>query len=458
MTLDTLAATSCAARRGRRLGSCASRVRHGFVSAAAFCFLVGSGSSASEDPALLDRSGGARWGAHYFPDVVLTTHEGKRVRFFSDLIEGKVVVINFFYTTCPDVCPLETAKLVELQAILGDRVGEDVFMYSISIDPDVDTPEVLAEYARRFGIGPGWLFLTAPDEAVTLLRRRLGLYDDSEDDDSKDHNLSIVIGNQSTGRWMRRSPFENSYFLADQVGGWLHNWKELDSNQDSYENAPHRLRLVSTGERLFESRCAACHIIGNADQVPAHQSGRLIGPDLLGVTERRERQWLARWLAEPDLMLAEGDPIALELFERHNRVPMPNMALYGEDVEALLEYLETESRRVAALPRRSPFSVGLADAIPAECCKKGGVDGLSVEASEALAGGGQPSTAAGRRPVERSARFFAYGFPALGGLFLFLAIHFRRSSRTPAENGLRPGFCPEAGRPVRPRPEKEIDR
>ena len=92
----------------------------------------------------------APWGADYFPNVELTTHEGKKVRFFDDLIEDKIVAINFIYTTCPDTCPLETAQLLRVQEILGERLGKDVFFYSITIDPDVDTPPVLKEYRERF--------------------------------------------------------------------------------------------------------------------------------------------------------------------------------------------------------------------------------------------------------------------------------------------------------------------
>ena len=121
-------------------------------------------------------SGGSRWGASYFPNVRLTTQEGELVRFFDDLIKKKVVVINFIYTTCPDSCPLETARLVEVQRLLGDRVGRDIFIYSISIDPKRDTPEVLKEYAANYGVGPGWLFLTGKESDITLIRKKLGLY------------------------------------------------------------------------------------------------------------------------------------------------------------------------------------------------------------------------------------------------------------------------------------------
>ncbi len=171
---------------------------------------------------------GGPWGADYFPNVELTTHEGKKVRFFDDLVKDKVVAINFIFTSCPDVCPLETARLREMQKILGDRVGTDVFMYSITIDPDTDTPEVLKQYTELYQIGPGWTFLTGKESDITLLRTKLGLFEASTDSaDLEEHNLNLIIGNQRTGRWMKRSPFENPYILATQIGSWLHNWKSV---------------------------------------------------------------------------------------------------------------------------------------------------------------------------------------------------------------------------------------
>src|SRR5207244_12655421 len=98
---------------------------------------------------------GNSWGADYFPNVPLTTHEGKVVRFYDDLLKGKAVAINLIYTHCSASCPLETAKLAQVQRLLGDRVGKDVFFYSISIDPSRDTPEVLKAYAQKFHAGPG---------------------------------------------------------------------------------------------------------------------------------------------------------------------------------------------------------------------------------------------------------------------------------------------------------------
>ena len=374
------------------------------------------------------RSGGSRWGANYFPNVKLTSHEGEELRFFNDMIEGKVVVINFIYTTCPDVCPLETAKLSELQAILGDRVGEDVFLYSITIDPKTDTPEVLAKYAKMYGAGPGWKFLTGDGDDIVLLRKKLGLYvDDIQDEDSNDHNISLLIGNQATGRWMKRSPFEDPYFLADQVGSWLHNWTTPSANQDSYENAP-EIDEKGTGARLFRTRCASCHVIGEV--VPKEQNGRLIGPDLLGVTDRRDPEWLARWIAEPDKMLAEKDPLAHALFEQYGRVPMPNMALNRQDVAALVEFLGTESRRVAALRTSSAARAATKAAASASgqvesCCQKGSTSLVAGLVSTNDGSSSAPTALAARVP-----RSIQYASVGAGVLLLLLSSLLRRRAGT----------------------------
>jgi len=285
----------------------------------------------------------APWGADYFPNVELTTHEGKKVRFFDDLIKDKVVAINFIFTSCPDVCPLETARMREVQKILGDRVGVDVFMYSISIDPETDTPEVLARYAEQYEAGPGWIFLTGKEEDITTLRTKLGLFDERTDSkDLSEHNLNLIIGNQKTGRWMKRSPFENPYILATQIGSWLHNWKLPPKSEQDYAEAP-ELRQIGRGESLFRTRCASCHGLGKKQM--EGEGGRDVGPDLLGVTQKRGRAWLARWIADPGKLIAEKDPLATELFEAYDRVLMPNLGLNALEIEALLSYIEEESAR-----------------------------------------------------------------------------------------------------------------
>ena len=116
------------------------------------------------------RAASSPWGANYFPNVELVTQDGETVRFFDDLIKDRIVAINFIYTTCPDSCPLETAQLLQVQKLLGERLGQDIFFYSISIDPEVDTPEVLKEYKERYRAR--WTFLTGAEADITLLRKK----------------------------------------------------------------------------------------------------------------------------------------------------------------------------------------------------------------------------------------------------------------------------------------------
>jgi len=107
-----------------------------------------------------------------------------------------------------------------------------------------------------------------------------------------------------------------------------------------YQDAP-ELRKLSQGESLFRTRCAACHEIGRTP-------GAVIkpGPNLMDVTVRREHDWLVRWIKEPDVMLEEKDPIATELFEAYNKLPMPNLRINDNEVDMLLDFIETESRRM----------------------------------------------------------------------------------------------------------------
>ncbi len=100
--------------------------------------------------AVSENTSSQQWGQAYFPNTALVTQDGQPVRFFDDLIKDKVVAINFIFTTCTDSCPLETARLRQVQKLLGDRVGRDVFFYSISIDPETDTPEVLKQSRQKF--------------------------------------------------------------------------------------------------------------------------------------------------------------------------------------------------------------------------------------------------------------------------------------------------------------------
>ena len=291
-----------------------------------------------------DSDSSTPWGRDYFPNTELVNQDGQKVRFFDDMIKDKVVAINFIFTSCTDSCPLETARLLQVQKVLGDRVGKDVFLYSISIDPETDTPEVLKKYTEKFRIGPGWQFLTGNKDDITELRKKLGLFIDGIDNGrNKDHNLSLIIGNQSTGRWMKSSPMENPYILADRLGNTLQNWKQASNSTSpqDYASAP-EVRPISAGEQIFRTRCSSCHTLGDTENAGM----RSIGPDLIGVTRQRDPQWLKRWIKEPDQMLAEKDVLAMQLYEQYNRIAMPNLRLGEIDTNAVLTYLAEETERL----------------------------------------------------------------------------------------------------------------
>ena len=140
----------------------------------------------------------------HLPNIPLTTQEGQRVCFYDDLVKGRIVTINFMYTACTGICPRETANLVQVQRLLGDRVGRDIRMLSISLEPDQDTPAALRAYAARHKVKPGWTFLTGKKEDIERLRRKLGVYDPDPvvDQDKTQHAGLLVMGNEPTGRWL----------------------------------------------------------------------------------------------------------------------------------------------------------------------------------------------------------------------------------------------------------------
>jgi len=289
--------------------------------------LIGGMTLLSIVPAAADN----RWGADYFPNVPLITHEGVTVRFYDDVLKGKAVAINAIYTSCKDECPLETAKLVQLTRLLGDRVGRDIFFYSISIDPARDTPEALKTYAQKFGVGPGWLFLTGTPEDIRIVVKKLGLLRSRDAETRDGHGAILMLGDEPRGQWMRNSAVDNPRFLATTISNFL-GWRD-ERPVRSYAEA--RPLTLDKGAYVFRSRCSACHTIGKGDGV---------GPDLAGVTTRRERAWLARYVTEPDRVLAEGDPIATALVAKYKNITMPNLRLDHEEIAAVLSFLENLGR------------------------------------------------------------------------------------------------------------------
>jgi len=141
--------------------------------------------------------------AGYFPNVRLVTHEGRTVRFYDDVLREKFVVVSFMYARCGATCPVITANLVRVQRLLADRVGRDIFFYSITVRPDTDTPDALRHYAKAHGVGPGWWFLTGTRADVTAIRRRFGAFDPDPalDAESTRHTGIVRYGNEAFERW-----------------------------------------------------------------------------------------------------------------------------------------------------------------------------------------------------------------------------------------------------------------
>ena len=135
----------------------------------------------------------------YFTDLTLQNQHGEEFRFYSDLMQDKIVFINPFFSECPGTCPVMHTMMQQVQAHLGDKLGESVVMLSITVDPINDTPEVLKEYAESYGAKPGWHFLSGSVNNVNTIMKKLGKYVETREQ----HDTIILIGNLKTKLWKK---------------------------------------------------------------------------------------------------------------------------------------------------------------------------------------------------------------------------------------------------------------
>ena len=237
------------------------------------------------------------------------------------------------YTHCVDSCPLETARLAQVQKMLGDKVGKDVFFYSITIDPKRDTPKVLKQYAQNYHAGAGWTFYTGKREDIELIAKKLGLYSDPDPNNRDGHQPGVLIGNEPTQQWMLDAATDNPRFMSIMITDWISNWKNRSGTPlRSYTEAK---AVQKDGRYLFARHCAACHTIGHGDK---------IGPDLEGVADVRDPAWLERQIATPDEVLASKDAIATALFKKYKQVNMPNLRLDADEVSLIIDFLKDPSQ------------------------------------------------------------------------------------------------------------------
>jgi protein SCO1/2 len=205
-------------------------------------------------------------------------------------------------------------------------------MYSISVDPKNDTPKAMREFMAKYELKGGWTFLTGRIEDINLIQQKFGL--EPAGDKPTAHSTTIILANESTGQFIKRSPYDNPQMLANLLTRHLNPSAVGGGNSQSYANAT-AVRGGDEGDHLFRTRCASCHTIGGGDG---------LGPDLLMVSSRRSPEWLARFIREPDKMLAEKDPIATPQMAKFRNLAMPNLKLSEKNVAQLIDFIDAESK------------------------------------------------------------------------------------------------------------------
>jgi protein SCO1/2 len=155
----------------------------------------------------------------YFTDTVLVNQDGERMRFYTDLLKDKTVIIDTFFATCQASCLPMNRNLAQIQEGLGDRLGKDVHILSISVDPTVDTPPLLKAYAKKLNAKPGWYFLTGDKESVEFILKKLGQFVD----DKNNHLNIFIIGNNRTGLWKKAFGLAKSEELLKVVESVLND-------------------------------------------------------------------------------------------------------------------------------------------------------------------------------------------------------------------------------------------
>lgn len=289
-----------------------------------------------------------RFGADYFTNLPLVTSEGTEVAFFDDVIKDRIVVVNFFYTECTDMCSLTTARLAQVYDWLGERMGRDVFFVSITLDPENDTPEKLATFKQGFNADRGWTFLTGSRENIDIIRAKLG----EKARALALHRTDMVIGNAKTGVWRRSSVMGSLTIALQSILELDPDWQNGTQTNAQALQAALKINTVydlsaHPGEAIFLGACASCHTIG---------LGERFGPDLAAVTLRREEDWLKSFIMNPDLMLASGDVTARLLDADYPGVVMPNLGLNPVDVADLMSYLKAADARLAAAEKEAADS------------------------------------------------------------------------------------------------------
>lgn len=153
-------------------------------------------TAAAEESTTTEATAAAR---SYFSNVALVDQDGQPRRFYDDLLKGKTVLIHSFFATCHGVCPPMISKLKKLQEGLGDHLGKDIYLLSLTVDTAEDTPAKMKEFASALHAKPGWFFLSGKKENVDWALYKTGQYVTNKDD----HSTVFILGNEATGSWKK---------------------------------------------------------------------------------------------------------------------------------------------------------------------------------------------------------------------------------------------------------------
>ena len=193
-------------------------IQHSYTWVVLTLVLLVAGSVHAQQPAA-PRTQEENNAQRYFTDTVLVDQNGERVRFYTDLLKDKTVIIDTFFATCQASCLPMNRNLAQIQEGLGDRLGKDVHILSISVDPTVDTPTLLKAYSKKLNAKPGWYFLTGDKENIEFILKKLGQFVD----DKNDHLNIFIIGNNRTGLWKKAFGLAKSEELMKVVESVLND-------------------------------------------------------------------------------------------------------------------------------------------------------------------------------------------------------------------------------------------
>ena len=172
------------------------------------------------------------------PDSVVLDQNNRKLRFYTDLIKGRTVAINFIFTSCTTICPPLTANFAKVQKLMRERGMKDLQLISVSVDPETDTPQKLKSYAEMFQAGPGWTFVTGTRAELEPLWRAFSVYTSNK----QDHPATVVIGNDAQHTWTYASGLTSAGKLVAVIESVLDVKPALESNnarnQEQHRSVP----------------------------------------------------------------------------------------------------------------------------------------------------------------------------------------------------------------------------